>query len=172
MRRVLLRWVPHALLATVVAGAVALFAPVDRALVLQIYLLVVGALVLVTLVAAAGALRPRVPESEFDRALRRPRRDRIVPERLTQLERHVSLASDSAFDLHFRLRPTIAAVGAARLWRRHGIELEREPERARRRLPGEVWELARPDAEPPADVNADGPSLRELDRLVSSLENI
>ena len=54
MRRVLLRWVPFAVVATLVVLVVLLAAPIDRDLVLRIYALVVGGLALATLTAATG----------------------------------------------------------------------------------------------------------------------
>ena len=70
MRRVLLRWAPFAVVATLVALFVLLVVPVDREFVLRIYALVVGGLALATLAAATGFATRRTP-SAFAAALRR-----------------------------------------------------------------------------------------------------
>ena len=103
MKRVLLRWVPLATLATVAVGLVLMLVPIDRELVLRIYALVVGGLAIATL-SAATAFAARRTKSAFAAALR----DRPVrhgrPEELERLERQVALSVENAADFHFRLR--------------------------------------------------------------------
>lgn len=164
---VLLRWAPAAFVTTLVAVGVVLFSTVDRQLTLQIYALVVGALVLLTVVAvtavAAGSRR-----SPFELALRPRRRRPVRPEELERLERQVGLAVESSFDFHFRLRSALVAAAEATLWRRHGVPLER----GESYLPPEVWELARPDLPPPDDRLSPGPSLERLNSAVTVLERM
>jgi hypothetical protein len=164
---VLLRWVPATFVATAIAAGVALFTTVDRRLTLQIYVLVVGALVLLTVVAVF-ALAARERPSPFEHALR-PRPPRPSrPDELERLERQVALAVENAFDFHFRLRPALVAAAAAAVWRRHGVPLER----AEAHLEPELWELVRPDAPPPDDRLAPGPPLDRLNSAVAALERI
>lgn len=164
---VLLRWVPAALVATLVAVGVVLFSTVDRQLTLQIYVLVVGALALLTVVAVT-AIATRGRPSPFVEAMRPRRRRPARPEELERLERQVALAVENSFDFYFRLRPALVAAAEATLWRRHGVPLER----AEGRLPPEVWELVRPDLPPPEDRLAPGPPLERLNSAVAALERM
>ena len=144
MRRVLLRWAPFAVVATLVALLVLLLVPVDRELVLRIYALVVGGLALATLTAATGFATRRTP-SAFAAALRRRPVRYGRPEELARIERHVALGREAA-DFHYRLRPTLVAAADAAVWRRHGVSLER----AEDLMPASLWAVVRPDCEAPA----------------------
>jgi hypothetical protein len=172
MRRVLFRRVPLALVLSLVFVSLLLFGRLPREPVVQVYLLVVGGLAGLTALAAARFAQGEARPSQFERALRRrwPRVKR--PERLEQLERHVALASESAFDLHFRLRPTVATIASERLWSRHGIDLEARADRARSLLSPELWDLVRSDRPPPANRLAHGPGSAELGVVVDALERI
>jgi hypothetical protein len=171
MTRILLRWIPATVGATLIAAGVLFLAPVDTALTVRIYLVVVGALALLTLVAATAYAAGSAP-SEFERALNRPRRHAVRPDDLERLERQVALAQENAFDFYSRLRPALIDAAAAALWRNHGIDLATRPERAHELLPADVWEVVRPDAERPTDRHAPGPSLRKIDALVSGIERM
>jgi hypothetical protein len=105
MTRILVRWIPATVGATLVAGGVLLFAPVDTSLTVRIYLLVVGALALLTLVAATAYAAGTGP-SQFERALARKPARPIRPDELERLERQVALANENAFDFYSRLRPS------------------------------------------------------------------
>ena len=171
MIRVLVRWLPAAVGATLMAGGVLLFAPVDTALTVRIYVIVVGALALLTLVAATAAAAGNA-RSEFEEALS-PRIERpIRPDELERLERQVALAAENAFDFHSRLRPALIDATAAALWRRYGIHLETQPEQARALLAPEVWDAVRPDRERPGDRHAPGPPLERIDALVTAIERM
>lgn len=171
MTRILLRWVPSTVGATLIAAGVLFLAPVDTALTVKIYLLVVGALALLTLVAATAHAAGSTP-SQFERALVRSRRRAVRPDDLERLERQVALAQENAFDFHSRLRPALIDATAAALWRRHGVDLAAQPDRARELLPPDVWEVVRPDAERPTDRHAAGPSLRRIDAVVTGIERM
>lgn len=167
MRRVLLRWVPFATLATLVVLLVLMAAPIDRDLVLRIYALVVGGLALATLSAATGFATRRTT-SQFAAALR-PRPERFGrPEELQRLERHVALSIENAADFHYRLRRTLAEATDAAVWRRHGVALEQ----AEDLMPASLWAVVRPDCEAPADRRAAGPPLEEASALVDEIERI
>jgi hypothetical protein len=167
VRRVLLRWVPFAILATLVVLFVLMAAPIDRELVLRIYALVVGGLALATLSAATGFATRRTT-SEFAAALRdRPSRFGR-PEELERLERHVALSIENAADFHYRLRRTLVAAADAAVWRRHGVSLEQ----AEDLMPASLWAVVRPDCEAPADRRAAGPPLEEVSALVDEIERM
>jgi hypothetical protein len=169
--RILARWVPSTVGATLIAGGVLLFAPVDTSLTIRIYLVVVGALALLTLVAATAHAAGTAP-SEFERALVRKRRRAVRPEDLDRLERQVALAQENAFDFYSRLRPALIEATAAALWRTHGVDLKTQPERARELLPPDVWETVRPDLERPTDRDERGPALARIDALVTGIERM
>lgn len=164
---VLLRWVPATFVATIAAVSVALLTSFDRRLTVQLYVLVVGALVFLT-VAAVIALATEARRSPFEQALARRGRRPARPEELERLERQVALAVESAFDFYFRLRPSLVAAAGAALQRRHGVPLE-EGERF---FAPEVWELVRPEAPPPDDRLATGPPLDRLNAAVTAIEGI
>ena len=167
MRAIVFRWAPRLVFVTLVLVVVLVFVPVERALVVEIYLLVASAFVLLAIVAVVmTAERPRA--SAFERALERPAPAAVVPDELRRLEAHVLLAQDSAFDLHFRLRPTLVEITDARLWRTRGVALER----GEQHVPPRVWELVRPDREPPHDRLAAGISHDDLEAVVADLERM
>jgi hypothetical protein len=172
VRRVLFRRVPLALLLTLVFVSLLPFGRLPREPVVETYVLVIGGLACLTALAAARFAQGEGGHSQFERALKRRWPHAKRPERLEQLERHVALASESAFDLHFRLRPTAVTIASERLWNRHGIDLEAHPDQARRLLSPELWALVRPDRPPPANRLARGPGSGELARLVDALERI
>jgi hypothetical protein len=155
-----------AVAAGVAAGCAAYFGGADRTLTFHAYLLFVGALGL--LVAGRLAVPPR---PERGRRRRRRRRSRDVPEDLARLEGQVSLASASAFDLHFRLRPLLRELAASRLARR-GIDLDAEPGAAQSLLGEEAWELVRADRPEPTDRRAPGFPPARLDAVVTAIERI
>lgn len=171
MTRVLVRWVPTMVGATLTAGGVLLLSPVETELVVRIYLLVVGALALMTLIAATSHVAPATP-SAFERALVRRPTPEPRPDELTRLERQVALAEENAFDFYVRVRPALVDAAAAALWRRHAVTLSTQPERARELLPPEVWAVVRPDYERPADRHEPGPSIDDLDRVVHAIERM
>ena len=152
MRRVLLRWVPVAVVATLVVLVMLLAAPIDRDLVLRIYALVVGGLALATLTAATGFATRRT-KSQFAAALRtRPARYGR-PEELARLERHVALSIENAADFHYRLRRTLVEATDAAVWRRYGVPIDQ----AEDLMPAGLWAVVRPDCEPPPTGALQGP---------------
>ena len=102
---------------------------------------------------------PRRP-SAFDAALtKRTRPVQRIPE-LERMEREVSLGLATAFDLHYRLRPRLRGVAAELLAARRGIELDSNPDAARRALGDDTWEIVRGDLEPPRERFARRPRHR------------
>lgn len=158
------------LLLAAVAAVAALSLPGRAELVLRVATLAVAGVVLARLVLAVRAALPPRRASAFDAALRRrPRRPERIPE-LEQLEREVTLGTTTAFDLHYRLRPTLRRIAAELLSARRAIDLDSQPEAARAALGEDAWELVRPDREPPRDRFARGIELGRLGRAVSALE--
>jgi hypothetical protein len=86
------------------------------------------------------------------------------------MEREVALGLATAFDLHYRLRPRLRRVATALLTARRGIELDANPEAARRALGDDAWEIVRGDREPPQERFAAGVDIASLRRAVSALE--
>ena len=162
------------LLALLTVAAVALlFAFAGRReLVIHVYVLALAAIGLFQLVAAVRAASPRAGASAFDAALRsRARREERLPE-LAQLEREVTLGMATAFDLHYRLRPSLRRIAGELLASRRGTSLDGQPARARSVLGEETWELVRVDRRPPDNRYAPGIGVERLGTVVAALERI
>jgi hypothetical protein len=162
-------WSVGAALAAVIAAGIR---PDDRALVLDAYLLFVGGLALLVLVRVTEGALPPAGQSHLERALRSFPRARRRPEALAVLERRTLLATETAFEVHYRLRPLLREIAAHRLSAHRGIDLDSEPDAARDALGTEAWELVRPDRPPPADRLGPGYRLVDLRAAVHSLERI
>ena len=157
-------------LPTIVLGGVAVFASGRLELAVRIYALVVCAVVLAL---AVGSLRTAFPRSPRHRAPGRERDRRADPRRsLAQLENEVAMSMGNALDLHFIFRPHLRAIAAGLLEGRRGVALDDEPERARRLLGDETWELVRADRPVPTDRRGPGVSIDALERVVVSLERL
>jgi hypothetical protein len=151
--------------ASLVCGYLALAQPALRNIALHIYVFAVGALMMLGVVAAAGDSVPKRLRSELDRALaeskQRPARRLAEVERI---EREVTLATASAYDLHFRLLPHLREIAQARL--------ERTGKSPGPDTLGRWWELLRPDRPEPDDRFAPGITQAELRALVADLERM
>lgn len=156
--------------ATVAAGIALLLTPGHAALVGHTLLVVLLAL---ALAVALDRLQRALPtrSSGFDAAFAPAPSTRARPASLARVEREVTLATGTAFDVHFRLRPVVRSVAYGLLLRR-GIDLERRPERARPLLGEDVWELVRPDRPAPDDRTARGLEPAAIERAVASLERL
>lgn len=152
---------------TLASGAclyVSLAVPGDRDLAVHVYLLFLGALLMLVVVSGVGGALPRSRRSELTLALdERPEPQRTVPQ-LAKVEREVTLALGSAYDLHARLLPDLREIATARL--------ERSGRRTGPETLGRWWELLRPDRPEPRDRF--GPGIREADlrALVADLERL
>lgn len=156
---------------TAAAGFTAIAVSGVRDLLLDVYLLGMGAVLLLALVRTTREAGTSTPGSDFDRALARMGR-RPSDSGALSLVNDVKQSTASSFHLHVRLRPVLREVAAHRLWMRFGVELDREPARARELVGGETWELVRPERPPPADRLAPGPRPAELHAVVERLERI
>jgi hypothetical protein len=149
--------------ATVAVALVVSTEPTWRDAALHVYLIVLGGLLLLGLVAATGDQTP-VRQSLFERALAERARDESHISEVARLERTVTLAAAAAYDLHVRLLPTLREIAWARLERAGRVP---GPDTL-----GRWWELLRPDREPPTDRFAPGIGERELRALVDELEKM
>lgn len=138
----------------------------------HIWLLAVLSIALLVLLDVIRTTYPATP-SPFAVGLRR--RDRVVvarPAGLVRLEREVSMAGSAAFDVHYRLRPTLVDLATGLLSSRRGIDFEREPGRAHEVLGDDLWEIVRPDRPPPLERMGPGIDAERLHRAVSALEHV
>ena len=136
------------------------------ALTVEIYLFVLATLVLVVVLLSVTNALPRAEPMPVEQL---PRSQRVG--QLESVARALDLAEVSSFDLHNVLRPIVREVAAARL-ARHGVSLDRQPERARVLLGAQAWELVRPEREAPAGRGRGGCSRDELRLIVGALEAI
>ena len=161
MRRHLLDIVIMFVLVSLISGYIVAAQPGVRNVTLHIYVFVVGGLIMLGVVAAAGDAVPRRRQSQLDAALGgASRREQRLPE-VEKLEREVTLATSSAYDLHYRLLPQLREIAQARL-ERTGRAMTPE-------TVGRWWELLRPDRPAPDDRFEKGISETDLRALVQDL---
>jgi hypothetical protein len=158
-------------LPTIGLGVALVFAPARAELEAHVWLLVVLALALLAFLGVVRSVYPTTP-SPFVASLRQPRVAVERPAALVRLEREVSMAGTAAFDVHYRLRPALIELAAGLLSSRRGIDLEREPDRARAVLGDEAWEIIRPDRPQPLERLGAGIDEAHLDRVVAALEAV
>jgi hypothetical protein len=154
------------------AVAALLFSNVDRALVLDVYLVFAGAVALQGLARATGATTRRRGSSAFEDALPRDVPPAEHPERLHRLEGLVSLATATAGDFHRGLRHPLREAASHALESRFGIGLDADAARAEEALGAEARRLLAGQTPPPAERFASGPSLAALSRTVDAIERI
>jgi len=129
---------------------------------------------LIFLVVLPSLWPERLGRSELEEALRpQQRRGRDQPRSLRQVEVAVrlSVSKTSAHELHYRLRPVLRELSVSRL-RRHQVDLDTAPARARAALGEELWQLVRADRPAPDDPNARGVPLATLGSMVEHLESL
>jgi hypothetical protein len=157
--------------ATIGAG-IALFASSGaRSTIADVYLLVVGGVLLLALFRVARTLEVGRRPSPIDHALAQMRAGPPAPHPL-ELERDVELSRMNVFHYHVRMRPLLREIAASRLRARFGVDLYREPGRARDLLPSLVWAEVRPDCPPPRDRLAPGPSVATQGAVLDELERL
>jgi len=160
------------LLATAVFLAALVLLPGRRELAVHLYELGVAALALGWLVGAVRRANPVATVSPFDLGLRRRNDLREPVAELERLEREVSMATSTAFDLHFRLQPRVHRIARQLLASRRGVDLATQPDAARQLLGEETWALVRPGLEPPQNRTAPGLDVARLHAVVTSLEQL
>ena len=125
MSRKLLPILGFGLLATVFAAVAIVAAPERRELILDIYVLVLGGIAVIRLVTLTRRRRMPGERSEFDDALLATHRPPVRIAERDKLAREVQLGMQTAFDLHYRLRPTLVEIARNRLAGR-GVSFENE----------------------------------------------
>ena len=160
------------LLVTTIGLVVTLFQrPGDSALALDVYALFLGTAALAALVRLAGRSAPVLGSSELELALReRPAPEGRIPE-LERVERAITMAKQTVFDVHYRLRPMLRDIARHRLALR-GVDLDAPEGPAEKLLGPDAWALLRPDVPRPDHHFARGIELEDLARTVDALERI
>lgn len=164
MRARVLDAVGPLLLASLAAGAGVAFVPEHRSTVAHVYVLVAGAILARIALAVMGDALPVRRRSPFDDSLvaAAPTEDRL-PE-LERVQREVTLATVTAYDLHLRLLPAVREIASARL--------ERSGRTPGPETLGRWWDLLRPDRPAPENRFAPGLSHDDLRALVRDLEKM
>jgi uncharacterized protein (DUF1501 family) len=161
VRRHLLDLIILFVVTSVIAGYIAAAQPGVRNVTLHAYVFIVGGLLMLGVVAAAGDAIPRRLRSELDAALAEQARPQKQLPEIEKLEREVTLATASAYDLHFRLLPHLREIAAARL--------ERAGHSPSPDTLGRWWELLRADRPAPEDRFGKGITPADLRALISDL---
>jgi hypothetical protein len=156
--------------ATLGVGIAIAFAPGDAELAADVWLLAVGTLALLLAIARTVGSLPRERPTRLDAGP--PARVRETrPRELVKLEREVGLSTETAFDTHYRLRPTVRHVASVRL-RLRGIDLDAPAGPAESLLGPEAWELVRPERARPRNHDAPGLTLDGIAAIVEAVETL
>ena len=139
--------------------------------VLSAYAIVLAGLGLLALTRLAHEAAVKSP-SIFEQWLTPPVDSRGRPPELVRIEREITLGAASAAHLHRRLLPLLREAAATRLSARRRIDIERRPDEARELLGQDVWDVLRPDLPEPLDRNGPGLSVRRIERVVRTLEQL
>ncbi|MDX6564855.1 MAG: hypothetical protein QOE10_517 [Gaiellales bacterium] len=164
MRKHLLDLIVLFVIASAVAISVALVQPGAHDVILRAYVLTIGGLVMLAVLAATAESVPRRRRSELDRALTEVVRGDEQLHEVARIERQVTLGTATAYDLHVRLLPQLRQIAQSRL-ERTGRSMSPE-------TLGRWWELLRPDRAAPDNRHGAGISAGELRELVSDLERM
>jgi hypothetical protein len=159
-----------AVVASAALGLALWFRPGDAALAADVYLLAVGGLALLAAIGRTVGTLPREAPSRLDRRAAPPR-PAARPRELVKLEREVALATETAFDAFYRLRPTVRRIADSRL-RARAVDLDAPGGSAEALLGPPAWELARPDRARPFRHDAAGIPLAQVEEIVDSLERL
>jgi hypothetical protein len=171
-----LRWKGSALVLTVTsvillttAMAVPRYAQASA----QIFVIVLGALVIRLLVRAVRVATSAPGPFPFDQALHEPPEQEIP--RATEPDRiafEVGASTYRALELHHRFRRRLRRLAADRLAVEHGVELDTDRDAARSLLGEEAWDLLRPDHEPPEDRFGPGMPIEDIRKIVTAVEDL
>jgi hypothetical protein len=172
-----MNWIVHravkvSLVFSAAIGFAALAVSGLRDALLEVYLLGIGAVLLLALVRTTNQTGSGTRESDFDRAVADMSRRHPPDSGELAMVNDVQQSVASSFHLHTRLRPILGEIAAHRLSMRFGVDLHREPDRARELIGVEAWDVVRPERPPPRDRLAPGPPASELGKVVEQLEGI
>jgi hypothetical protein len=164
-------WAPGVVggLLTMGMVAAALVAPGRWASLLHWYAIGLAACVSGLLLLVLRDAAPTRRTSAFEAASKPIRAREAALAEIELNERLVTFSSWIAGEFHFRLRPLLRQIARDRLSVQLGVDLDAQPEVARRLLGGPAWEAIQP-VEEPRDRHARGPSLAEIDRMIGALE--
>jgi hypothetical protein len=171
MRRATRRSLELAIVPTIGLVVALVVAPSRAALSFRAWLLVVVA---IALVSAIQAVRRAIPADDplfLASRASHGARDEPFPS-LAKLERAVSMATASGYDVHHRLRPAVREVATGLLLVRRGIDLDRQSDAARAVLGEPTWELVRAERERPHARLEPGLDVASIEQVVASLERI
>jgi hypothetical protein len=133
------------LFATAILLVLVVLVPTRRSLFVGIYELVLAAIAIGNLVGSFRTFEPQAwMRSPFERDPEKPEEPQPIAE-LDRIDRLVVLGAANEFDLHYRLRPLLRQIAAERLSGLHGVDLDRDPVRARPLLGDELWDVVRPE---------------------------
>jgi hypothetical protein len=82
------------------------------------------------------------------------------------------MGAETAFDAHYRLRPLFRELASGVLLTRHGVDLDRTPDRARSLVGDQLWTLIRPGVAAPAHRGGPGMPREEIAAAVTDLERL
>ena len=162
-----LRFLVLPTVALVIIGA---GAPGRLELAARIYALLACGVALVVLVRAVRRADP--PETPLRDSASSAKRGRRPPPSLARLEQLAALGVASSFDLQYRFLPPLRSIAGGLLASRRRVDLDGEPETARRILGDDVWDLVRPARPAPQNRVSRGMSPAELTRVVETLERV
>jgi hypothetical protein len=169
--RLVLVWLGGAALATLGLLIARTIAPGRHELELDVYVIMLGALALLGLVSwlRRSAPAPRARESLLEHALQQHVEEPETLPELAHLERVLVMSAAQEFDLHYRLRPTLREITAARLAER-GLQLDRGGPLVQESLGEELWDVVRPDRVAPENRQVKGVGGEGIERLVRRIE--
>jgi hypothetical protein len=136
------------------------------------WVLALGAVVLAGTVAATRTAHPRPGSSPFEPKRPKPPQSEEHLPQLARVEREVEMSAGTAFDVHYRLRPMLRDIAQHRLGARRGLALDSGSEAVREALGDELWDLVRPDREPPRFHHDPGFKVDQIRDAVETLERI
>jgi hypothetical protein len=171
-----LRWKGSALVltvASVILLTTAMAVPRYAQASAQIFVIVLGALVIRLLVRAVRVATSAPGPFPFDQALHEPPEQEIP--RATEPDRiafEVGASTYRALELHHRFRRRLRRLAADRLTVEHGVDLDADRDAARSLLGEEAWDLLRPDHEPPEDRFGPGMPIEDIKRIVTAVEDL
>jgi len=168
VRRMAIGWGAFALLATIGLLLAHLFEPNRLELELDVYILVVGGVLLLNVVILIREAYPLEPDvTQIARALEHDDQEVSRLPELERVERELTMSTATSFDLHTRFRPLVRDIATARLAAR-GRKLEESEDE----LGEELWALVRPDRPVPTDRHGAGVSPESVERIVDRLEEL
>lgn len=135
--------------------------------------------VLLIAIAAATMRRAAPPNLAVDGpAAPRFRRTRDLPDypalprSLRRVERLVRYGRAHAHSAGTRLVPLLRQLADDSLTAHHRCNVRSDPDRARALLGADAWSIVRPDWEAITNPSGPGPSLAEIDAVVTALEHL